>query len=61
LKGKGVKKMTQNVKDFLISSISSMRKELGIKEDLFRDDYKIENLKRIYAELTEQIDMFPQI
>jgi hypothetical protein len=54
-------KMTQNTKDFLISAISTMRNQLGIKEDLFRDDYKVENLKRIYAELTEQIDMFPQI
>ena len=53
--------MTQDHKNFLISQIGKMRKELGIKEELFRDDYKITNLKIIYADLTEQIDLYSQI
>jgi hypothetical protein len=51
----------QDTKNFLISAISSMRHQLGIKEDLFRDDYKMENLKRIYGELADQMDMYPEI
>ena len=53
--------MTQDHKNYLISQIGKMRNELGIKENLFRDDYKMENLKRIYSELTDQIDLWPQI
>jgi len=54
-------KIDQTTKNYLISQIGKMRKELGIKEELFMSDYKVENLKKIYSDLADQIDLYPQI
>lgn len=51
----------QDTKNYLITAICKMRKELGYKDILQGADYKINNLKRIYTQLTDEIDLYPEI
>ena len=53
--------MTYDHKDFLISQIGRMRKAAGSTETLKDSDFKIENLKKLYEELTDQEDLYPEI
>lgn len=48
----------EQLKNFLILQICKIRKQLGIDQVLINSDYKINNLKKIYFDLTEQIDIF---
>ena len=53
--------MTYDHKDFLIWKLGKWRRAAGSTETLKNSDFKIENLKKIYEELTNEEDLYPEI
>ena len=59
-RGMKMGKCTWELQNYLVSQIGKMKKQLGYGDTvnaLYGEDYKIQNLKKIYTELTDEYDL----